>query len=471
MFYKLKHNYIIRGWDKMAWVLIQRPKNTYKKISSDEFQILLLCDGKTDLENNYCITDKMMISLKELEEKEIIEVCECGDSLEEDQYYHYYNNRFVHSIFWSVTGRCNYRCRHCYMDAPSGALGELSHDQAIHLIDQMAECGVLCVDLTGGEPFVRRDFWQLVDRIQYHKMTIGQVYTNGWLLTDEVLDEFEKRNLRPEFSISFDGIGWHDWMRGVEGAEKAALQALELCSRRGFPMNVEMCVHKGNQNVIRETVRVLADIGVPFMKIGNVSKTDLWLCNSEGKALDFEEFVDTVIQYIPHFFQDGMLMDITLSNVISLYKDSKKYQIISEKHGESKECLDHVLCGAARYACYITPEGRLLPCMPMTACKEQGLFPLVQDIGLKQGLNDGFYMRIVDSRVKDLLEVNEKCASCEHKYQCGGGCRAIALEKTGDLMGCDVDQCMLWEEGYVDRIRETADKAIAKYCSDTTEAL
>ena len=100
----------------------------------------------------------------------------------------------------------------------------------------------------------------------------------------------------------------------------------------------------------------------------------------------------------------------------------------------------------------------------MTACKEQEMFPLVQDIGLKKGLEDSFYMDIVDSRVKDLLAVNEKCALCDHKYQCGGGCRAVALEQTGDLMGCNGNQCILWKEGYVDRIQETAKAAVARYC-------
>ena len=75
-------------------------------------------------------------------------------SLRPEQFYRYYPNRHVKSVFWSVTGRCNFRCRRCYMDAPDAALGELSTGQALRLIDEMAECGVLRVDLTGGEALV-----------------------------------------------------------------------------------------------------------------------------------------------------------------------------------------------------------------------------------------------------------------------------------------------------------------------------
>src|SRR5699024_10246901 len=117
--------------------------------------------------------------------------------MDDDQYYRYYSNRYVKMVFWSVTGRCNYRCRHCYIDGPDGKLGEMSTEQAMDLIDQMAGCGVLRVDLTGGELFVRKDLWQLIDRILSYKMTIGQIYTNGWLVNEELIEQFELRGIKP----------------------------------------------------------------------------------------------------------------------------------------------------------------------------------------------------------------------------------------------------------------------------------
>lgn len=300
-------------------------------------------------------------------------------------------------------------------------------------------------------------------------MTIGQVYTNGWLLTDAVFDEFQKRNLRPEISISFDGIGWHDWMRGIRGAEEATLRALRLCKKYDFPMNVEMCVHKGNQETVRDTVKLLSSIGVPMVKISNVAQTSLWERNGEGNTLDIHAYIEAMIHYIPYFFKDGMPMDIMLSGVVFLRKQPKNYKILAIRYSGTEDSLNCHLCGVTRYTCYIAPDGRLLPCMPMTACSDQTLFPRVQDISLKEGLRDSFYMDIVDSRVKDLLAVNEKCAACEYKYQCGGGCRATALKETGNLMGADNVQCVLLCEGYIDRIREVTEAAIAKYCTDHTE--
>lgn len=105
--------------------------------------------------------------------------------------------------------------------------------------------------------------------------------------------------------------------------------------------------------------------------------------------------------------------------------------------------------------------------MPMTMVQDQSMFPLIKNIGLKKGLSDSFYMEYVDRKIKELLLVNEKCNACEHKYECGGGCRARAMMgKDHDLMGCDYNQCMMFEKGYPDKIRAVCDAAIAKYCPD-----
>lgn len=446
----------------MSWALIKRPENFVQFLSQEKFQALLLCDGETDL-SEVTLDNILKSTLKECEEEGLIKACKEASPLEADQYYQYFDNRYVDMVFWSVTGKCNFRCRHCFMDAPDGALGELSTEEALELIDQMAACGVLHVDLTGGEPFVRKDIWQLIDRILSYKMVIGKVYTNGWLLNEEVLDEFEKRGIKPAFSISFDGIGWHDWMRGIPGAEEAALRALNLCKERGFVTDVEICIHRGNQDTLPETIQVLRDLGVKHLKTSNVAQTELWQCHSEGKDLTPEEYTEAMIQYIPKYFETGQPINLVLSSVIVL-RQNEPYKIVAEPYDGTEKCLDCHMCGATRWACYITPDGRLLPCMPMTASPQQERFPKVQDIGLKQGLSDSYYMEFVNGRVRDLLEANEECGSCPYRLRCGGGCRATALlDGNHELMGCDRTMCMLWKEGYVERIRQTAEDAIAKY--------
>ena len=462
MFYRLGSLYVLRGWSKMSRALVKRPGNQVWPLTQEEFQALVLCDGETEIVDEKFDSTIIHI-IKNYVENKVVEICQYPCPIDSDQAYWYFDNRFVQRVIWSITGKCNFSCRHCYMDAPEGVLGELSTKEALNLIDQMAECGVMRIDITGGEPLIRHDFWQLIDRILFYKIDIGKIYTNGWFINENVLDQFESRGIKPHISVSFDGIGWHDWMRGIKGAEEKTLNALKLCKKRGFNTSVEMCAHKGNVDSLPETVQVLNEVGVDILKLANVTKTELWRCHSEGNVLSIQEYTDAMNRYIPKYYEAGCpIGTLILSGVIALYRD-KPYEIIMNRYDGTEKCLDSHLCGMARWACYITPEGRLLPCLPMTSSSEQRRFPKIQEIGLKQGLNDSFYMRFIDGRVRDLLKINAECAACVYRYKCGGGCRANALlDGNHDLMGCDRMMCMLWKSGYEETILQTAECAIKK---------
>lgn len=361
MFYRLKSPYILRGWEKMTGTLVKQPENKVIPVSKEMFQVLLLCDGETDLDK-YKIDDGLQSILKQCESDGFVEICNHSYPLKSNQYYQYYHNRFVESVFWSITGRCNYRCRHCYMDAPDAALGELSTEEALDLIEQMAACGVLSVDITGGEPLVRKDIWQLIDRILSHKITIGTFYTNGWLLNETVLKEFEHRGIKPYISISFDGVGWHDWMRGVSGAEKAAMNALEICKERGFSTNVEMCLHRGNRNTLSQTIKTLCSVGVSSLRVGSVTMTDLWKKHNDGNVLTEEEYIETALEYIPNYYRDNRPLELMFGGVVNLHRDGS-YRILAQRYDGTEDCLNCHLCSGTRWSCYITPEGRMLPCV------------------------------------------------------------------------------------------------------------
>ena len=234
-----------------------------------------------------------------------------------------------------------------------------------------------------------------------------------------------------------------------------------MCVRRGFSVNAAVSLHKGNAGVLRETLLKLAQIGVPKAKIGEVQPTDLWLQNHEGNLLTNGEYLDVVLDYIPKYAQDGRPLFVHFGNAVILHPDPEKCRVTAERYPDDPSSANLHLCSSARFASYIAPDGRLLPCLPMTACAEQEIFPHIQEIGLKQALTDSFYLQFINRRVKDLLNVNPECGACEHKYRCGGGCRAGALLTTHDLMGCNRAQCFQYQHNYPARFREVIDKAAA----------
>ena len=78
------------------------------------------------------------------------------------QRYHVYPSRRIKSVHWSITGKCNFNCRHCLVSAPNAHHPQLPLSDCLHIVEEIAKCGVNRVDVTGGEPLVRRDFEEIV---------------------------------------------------------------------------------------------------------------------------------------------------------------------------------------------------------------------------------------------------------------------------------------------------------------------
>lgn len=308
----LREDLVLRGWEKLPYAVVERPHNGVTFVDARTFEALSLCDGQIDL-SLPIISDEVRAIVEKLEEQGAVRRCEPGERLTPDQEYRRYQNRFVRTAHWSITGKCNYRCRHCYMSAPDAKLGEIDHDTMMDLARQIADCGILEVSLTGGEPLVRRDFMELVDALLSYRIRIAQIYTNGKLVDEKLLDQLEERGIRPEFNMSYDGTqGWHDWMRGVPGAGDAVLAAFDLCHERGFPTGAEMCLHQGNKHLLRESVSTLAAHHCESLKVNPVADTDTWERLGEDRSLTLEETFEVYLDYIPCFYEDGAPLGLHL---------------------------------------------------------------------------------------------------------------------------------------------------------------
>ena len=230
---------------------------------------LMRCDGAHDLEPE-SLDEEGQRLFHELQERGVIRKAWLGEYLAPEQEYRVYPAQYKREAHWSITGACNLRCRHCFMSAPSAKHGVPSFDQVVSIADQLAECGVFQVGLTGGEPLTRKDFLDIIDLLNEREIGIDCIYTNGRLVDEAFLDGLDERGVHPPFQLSFDGVGCHDFLRGIPGAEERTLSALRLLRDRGHPVNVSMCLHRGNRHSLRETVRLMASLGVRSMKLSSI---------------------------------------------------------------------------------------------------------------------------------------------------------------------------------------------------------
>lgn len=454
MYYKLNGNLLLRGWQKLPYAVVEKGIPRPMFINALEMQLLQLCNGKIDLSLPIIkqeIRDLLPLAL----ERGLIQPCAAGDAIRPEQEYKCYPARYIRTAHWSITGHCNYRCKHCYMSAPDAKFGQLSHAQVMDIVQQLIDCGIRQVSLTGGEPLVRRDFLQIVDALLAGDIQITTIYSNGKLVTDELLDALAFRGIHPEFNMSHDGVeGWHDWLRGVPDAGKIVEEAFLRCREKCFPTGAEMCIHQGNKHLLRATVNRLAELGCRSLKTNPISNVGAWKEGGYGESISLDELFQLYLDYIPCYFEDGMPLSIQLGGFFSASPDQPgKYDIPSVKNCKNPEKT--CVCGHARQVMYISAEGRVLPCMALTGMDIQQEFPLIQEMGLSACLTDSRYMQLLDTRAAHVLQHNSECSQCPHALQCLGGCRASALETTpDDIMGIDQYACALFKGGWAEKIKE-----------------
>ena len=330
-----------------------------------------------------------------------------------------------------------------------------------NMIKEFGECGIQTISITGGEALVRSDFWEIIDAITEQGTGISTVYSNGLLVNEHTLHGFEQRNLCPEFNMSFDGIGYHDWLRGMDGAEKAVRRAFELCRERGFPTGAEMCLWKDNAHTLRDSINYLVSVGCRSLKTNPVSDTGAW--HEGGYAakysLSLEETLDVYYRYLDDFYHDLPQMTVHLGGFFmgnGAQPDIYRLPAVHVENDSQRACI----CSHARGTMYISAEGRALTCMPLANHDVfQAEYPLVQKIGLRECLYDSKYMELISTRAEDVLTHNGKCAACRYRNICLGGCRAAGLLcHPDDILAPDETACEIFRGGWPGKIEDKITK-------------
>lgn len=459
MYYFLKPQYVLRGWQKAPYAVVDIKKHATFFLNKEVFDVLSMCDGKIDFSIPFLVSDQQRKTVEQLFGQGVLDKSDVPGTISSHQEYFQYPSRFINQAHWSITGKCNYRCRHCYMSAEDAKLGELPFETILKIIDELDKCGVGRVSLTGGEPLVRSDFWDIIDVLLEKNIEIASIYSNGALVNDRFLDELKKRGLENcVIDMSYDGPGFHDWLRGINGAEKLVDAAFLRCKENKIRTRAEMCLCENNRHLLRESINHLAEVGCSRLKVNGISNLGKWKENGFGTSISTPDLYQTYLDYIPYFYEDGAPINLQLGGFFMGKKgDLTYYSIPRNREGQDPEKV--CLCNHARNILYISPEGRALPCFSLSGMNVQERFPVIQDIGLVQCLNDSFFMNFVQKKAVEIIEHNEQCRGCEYQNVCLGGCRAeaLALNENG-FLDKDPNACEFYLGGWYDKLKETIRK-------------
>lgn len=305
MFYRLTDMFALRAWKYANRALYNRYAAAPLRLDRATFDVLLACDGEHDLSDGE--------QLVRLVEAGIIEPCSQGEKPSEWSRFRRFEHRFVPNMNLMLTGKCNYNCRHCFNAAENAdRMAEWRYGDVLDLLDQAADCGFHGITLTGGEPMLHPHFLDIVHGIYQRGMVLEKLTTNGYFITEEVLDEFARLRCRPQIKISFDGVGHHDWMRGARGIEARTLEAFALCHDKGFRTFAQVQAFRGNLDALPETLRVLEGIGVDCARIIRTIPLERWQKNNPGGSLSAPEYFDEMLRLAERYLHGDHHMEVVM---------------------------------------------------------------------------------------------------------------------------------------------------------------
>ena len=319
-------------------------------------------------------------------------------------------------ISWNMTFGCNLRCPHCYINAGERAgKEELSTDEGKTLIDQIAEVSKPILILSGGEPLLRDDVFELA-RYATEKGLIVAMGTNGTLITDSVASNLKSSGVKA-VAISLDSSvpDRHDAFRGVKGSWKGALEGIDACIENGIDVQVNTTVTEQNYDEIDDIMALAEKHGA--------SAFHLFFLVPTGRGKEIEDISPDMYERMI----EGVLDKIANAKYKLAVRPvcAPQFMRIASQKGLNLERWTRGCIAGLTY-CRIYPTGEVTPC-PYLPIK-------LGNIRETRFGEIWFHSPILNA-LRDFDNLKGKCGVCEYRDVCGG-CRARAYGLTSFVDVC-----------------------------------
>lgn len=317
-------------------------------------------------------------------------------------------------ISWNLTRRCNLKCPHCYLDAGRPRGPELSTTRCLELVEEMAALGTEMLILTGGEPLLRKDIYQIASRAASLGLWVV-MGTNGVLITEQVAEKMVECGVRG-VGISLDSLNpeTHNRFRGGPNAWEHAVRALRICRRMGLEVLIQTTVMQMNRHELAQLAAFARREGAWSLNVYFLVRTGRGQQLNDLSAEETEAVLSELVQ-----LQQASGPMLVRAKCAPQYKRIA-YQLKAVG-------LESGGCMAATQYCRIMPEGDVTPCPYMD---------VVAGNVREQSFGDIWQHSPVFNRLRDPGQLKGRCGACEFAALCGG-CRCRAFAATGDFLAED----------------------------------
>jgi heme d1 biosynthesis radical SAM protein NirJ len=197
-------------------------------------------------------------------------------------------------VIWNLIRRCNLTCKHCYsISADKDFPGELSTDEVYKVMDDLKAFHVPVLILSGGEPLLRPDIFEISHRAKDMGFYVG-LSTNGTLIDNSNIDRIAEVGY-DYVGISIDGIrDTHDRFRCLDGAFDASMKAISLCHQRGIKVGMRFTMTQDNAAELPQLLQLMEDEGIDKFYLshlnyagrGNINRKDDVILKTTRWAMD-----------------------------------------------------------------------------------------------------------------------------------------------------------------------------------------
>ena len=348
-------------------------------------------------------------------------------------------------VVWNCTRRCNLKCVHCYSQSENKAYeGELSTDEGLAMLEDLARFGVPVTLFSGGEPLVRPDLLALIERTVALGMR-AVISTNGTLITEEKAARLRAFNLS-YVGVSLDGLrDVNDRFRGVSGAFEKALAGIRNCQKAGIKVGLRFTITNRNAAEVDGIFDLIRQENIPrvcFYHLVYAGRGS----NLMSEDLDHEatrRIVDRIIDRTAALHREGRKVEVlTVDNHADgpyLYQ-----RMLREKDPRAADVLALLQMNRGN------SSGAGIGCISWDGSVHADQFWRHVTFGnvrqrpfseIWTDLSNPLMAKLKDKRP----HVKGRCATCRFLDICGGNFRVRAEAATGDLWQPD-PACYLSDE-------------------------